>query len=247
MCPGCSPGTPIPYESLRSYFKSDPASSWGAYVAGCLLVLAHEKGVTFPDGISILVASDVPEGMHDSKCFEWSARTAGLLANANQPQAHMACPVPLAGSGGSECCQTLVLGSLVSFNSYCAVPCCVRCAVLCCVTCVAVAYRVLGLCRQGRVLVSCPGGVCHVCCGSCTRHQAGRQGAGTAVPEGRGRQGCLACQHAGEAWEVSITHTLGLAHSSCWVRRGAALNCLHVWLPSAALCCATSCYAWLSS
>jgi galactokinase len=62
MC--CAPGTPIPYESLRSYFKSDPASSWGAYVAGCLLVLAHEKGATFPDGISILVASDVPEGMH---------------------------------------------------------------------------------------------------------------------------------------------------------------------------------------
>jgi hypothetical protein len=58
----CTAGTPIPYESLRTYFKSDPASSWGAYVAGCLLVLAHEKGATFPDGISILVASDVPEG-----------------------------------------------------------------------------------------------------------------------------------------------------------------------------------------
>lgn len=55
-------GSPIPYESLRTYFKCDPASSWGAYVAGCLLVLAHEKGATFTDGISILVASDVPEG-----------------------------------------------------------------------------------------------------------------------------------------------------------------------------------------
>jgi len=59
----CVPtGTPIPYESLRTYFCSDPASRWGAYVAGCLLVLAHERGATFPDGISILVASDVPEG-----------------------------------------------------------------------------------------------------------------------------------------------------------------------------------------
>lgn len=58
----CIAGTPIPYESLRTYFKSDPASSWGAYVAGCLLVLAHAKGATFPDGISILIASDVPEG-----------------------------------------------------------------------------------------------------------------------------------------------------------------------------------------
>lgn len=55
-------GSPIPYESLRSYFKNDPASSWGAYVAGCLLVLAREKGLSYPDGISILVCSDVPEG-----------------------------------------------------------------------------------------------------------------------------------------------------------------------------------------
>lgn len=56
-------GSPIPYESLRAYFQSDPASSWGAYVTGCLLVLAREKGARFPDGISILVASDVPEGV----------------------------------------------------------------------------------------------------------------------------------------------------------------------------------------
>jgi hypothetical protein len=57
-----SPGNPIPYESLRTYFQSDPASSWGAFVAGCLLVLAHEKGARYNEGISILVASDVPEG-----------------------------------------------------------------------------------------------------------------------------------------------------------------------------------------
>jgi hypothetical protein len=55
-------GSPIPYSSLRSYCKKDPASSWGAYVAGCLLVLAREKGVAYADGISILVCSDVPEG-----------------------------------------------------------------------------------------------------------------------------------------------------------------------------------------
>lgn len=62
VCTCVPAGTPIPYESLRTYFCSDPASRWGAYVAGCLLVLAHERGATFPDGISILVASDVPEG-----------------------------------------------------------------------------------------------------------------------------------------------------------------------------------------
>lgn len=63
LCDVCPPaGSPIPYASLRSYFKKDPASSWGAYVAGCLLVLARERGLTYPDGISILVCSDVPEG-----------------------------------------------------------------------------------------------------------------------------------------------------------------------------------------
>lgn len=50
------------YATLRDYFKRDPAISWGAYVAGCLLVLAREKGVQFDDGISILICSDVPEG-----------------------------------------------------------------------------------------------------------------------------------------------------------------------------------------
>eukprot|EP00775_Hariotina_reticulata_P002039 gene2039-2361_t len=55
-------GSPIPYESLQRYFKKDPPVSWGAYVAGCLLVLAREKGLKYPEGISILVCSDVPEG-----------------------------------------------------------------------------------------------------------------------------------------------------------------------------------------
>jgi hypothetical protein len=54
--------TPVSYAQLRDYFRSDPAISWGGYVAGCLLVLAREKGVGFPDGISMLICSDVPEG-----------------------------------------------------------------------------------------------------------------------------------------------------------------------------------------
>lgn len=62
-------GTPIPYESLRNYFTKDPASSWGAYVAGCLLVLAREKQLTYPDGISVLVCSDVPEGRVWTGCM----------------------------------------------------------------------------------------------------------------------------------------------------------------------------------
>jgi len=31
-------------------------------VAGCLLVLARERGVAFDEGISMLICSDVPEG-----------------------------------------------------------------------------------------------------------------------------------------------------------------------------------------
>lgn len=40
-------------------------TSWAAYVAGCLLVLALEKGVAGQlagKSVSILVESDVPEG-----------------------------------------------------------------------------------------------------------------------------------------------------------------------------------------
>lgn len=42
----------------------DSHTSWAAYVAGCLLVLARERGAQRLAGlsVSILVSSDVPEG-----------------------------------------------------------------------------------------------------------------------------------------------------------------------------------------
>ena len=46
-------------ESLRHH---SAARSWAAYVAGALVVLAHECGARFADGISMLIASAVPEG-----------------------------------------------------------------------------------------------------------------------------------------------------------------------------------------
>jgi galactokinase len=55
-------GAPLPYQEAREYFRQDPALSWAAYVAGCLVVLAHERGVVFEEGLALLVASDVPEG-----------------------------------------------------------------------------------------------------------------------------------------------------------------------------------------
>jgi hypothetical protein len=53
---------PLPYAVLREQLQQEPATAWGAYVAGCLLVLAHETGVVFDQGVSMLIVSDVPEG-----------------------------------------------------------------------------------------------------------------------------------------------------------------------------------------
>jgi galactokinase len=43
--------------------QKDAPTSWAAYVAGALVVLARECGVRWGDaGISIFIHSDVPEG-----------------------------------------------------------------------------------------------------------------------------------------------------------------------------------------
>ena len=36
--------------------------SWAGYVAGALVVLMHERGVRFQQGMSLLIDSAVPEG-----------------------------------------------------------------------------------------------------------------------------------------------------------------------------------------
>lgn len=38
------------------------ACSWAAYVAGPLVILMHELGLRYPQGISLLLSSAVPEG-----------------------------------------------------------------------------------------------------------------------------------------------------------------------------------------
>ncbi len=50
--------------SLLSTAQADAATSWAAYVLGCLLVLAREKGAPAlaTSGLSVLVSSHVPEG-----------------------------------------------------------------------------------------------------------------------------------------------------------------------------------------
>jgi galactokinase len=52
----------VPYGRLRELCARDPPSAWGAYVAGCLLALARERGVRPARGVSVLICSDVPEG-----------------------------------------------------------------------------------------------------------------------------------------------------------------------------------------
>lgn len=66
-------GEPLSYDAARALFRRDPKDTWAAYVAGCLVVLAHERGVRFDklgggsgggaaEGLALLVSSDVPEG-----------------------------------------------------------------------------------------------------------------------------------------------------------------------------------------
>jgi hypothetical protein len=52
----------ISYEEAREYFSKDPALSWAAYVAGALVVLAHEFDIRYTDGLSILVVSGMEGG-----------------------------------------------------------------------------------------------------------------------------------------------------------------------------------------
>jgi galactokinase len=55
-------GTPAEYGDVRRYFAADPHRRWAAYVAGALLVLRRERGVTFEQGARLLISSTVPEG-----------------------------------------------------------------------------------------------------------------------------------------------------------------------------------------
>lgn len=68
------------YVAAKALFRRDPATSWAAYVAGALLVLAHERGLSLAScgGLSILVSSDVPEGkgVSSSAAVEVAAMSA---------------------------------------------------------------------------------------------------------------------------------------------------------------------------
>jgi L-arabinokinase len=54
--------SPPSYAAVQAKLKEEPARAWAAYVAGGLVVLAHEKGVVFEGGMSLLVHGAVPNG-----------------------------------------------------------------------------------------------------------------------------------------------------------------------------------------
>ncbi|MBV9864596.1 MAG: hypothetical protein JO316_04550 [Abitibacteriaceae bacterium] len=52
----------LSYQVAREYFKRNSEQHWAAYVVGAFVVLHQERGVNFPQGARILIASHVPEG-----------------------------------------------------------------------------------------------------------------------------------------------------------------------------------------
>ena len=83
--------------AARAWFTRDPASHWGAYVAGTLLMLARECGLRINAGLRVLVRSDVPEGKGVSS-------SAALEVAAMQALAHQG-GMTLSGADLARLCQ----------------------------------------------------------------------------------------------------------------------------------------------
>lgn len=50
------------YAAIHTLLTTDPAQAWSAYVAGVLVVLQRERGLTLEQGLRIFVHSEVPAG-----------------------------------------------------------------------------------------------------------------------------------------------------------------------------------------
>jgi L-arabinokinase len=55
-------GIAIDYRSAQMYFRKNAATQWAGYAAGAFLVLMKERKVSFGNGATVLICSDVPEG-----------------------------------------------------------------------------------------------------------------------------------------------------------------------------------------
>ena len=77
------PASGYTYESTRALLTSGaPGAQWAAYAAGCLVVLALEKGTTFSGGVSIYIHSEVPFGKGVSSSASIEVAVMAALAAA---------------------------------------------------------------------------------------------------------------------------------------------------------------------
>ncbi|GIL42991.1 hypothetical protein Vafri_809 [Volvox africanus] len=82
-------GQPLAYDVAQAYFKASPATSWAAYIAGCLLVLARDgpdagslATLLAASSVRVLVQSRVPEGKGVSSSAAVEVATMTALAGA---------------------------------------------------------------------------------------------------------------------------------------------------------------------
>jgi L-arabinokinase len=68
------------YAAAREYFQREPRSAWAAYVVGVFAALRVELGLELGAGVSLLVASSVPEGKGVSSSASLEVATLGVLA-----------------------------------------------------------------------------------------------------------------------------------------------------------------------
>jgi L-arabinokinase len=75
LAPG---GTPLSYAAAQALFAAHPESHWAAYLAGALIVLAHECGIVIERGMRLLLDSQVPlgKGVSSSAAIEVAAMQA---------------------------------------------------------------------------------------------------------------------------------------------------------------------------
>jgi galactokinase len=77
-------GVPLGYEDARRMFADDAGAvpHWVSYVAGVLVTLAHERGMSLTTGVRIVVASQVPEGkgVSSSAAIETASMRAAATA-----------------------------------------------------------------------------------------------------------------------------------------------------------------------
>lgn len=72
------------YERAHGYFAADRAHSWAGYVVGVLVALFQDTGLKVPEGLSVFVFSQVPEGKGVSSSAALEVATLNAVLGALQ-------------------------------------------------------------------------------------------------------------------------------------------------------------------